>query len=84
MLALQLAVHAGHIRLLDPPMAALAARAGVERGFQRRIVHGLRQRPGEARGLRRFKVSRTVERAIPSRRAISCADTQEDFSRKSF
>jgi hypothetical protein len=32
----------------------------------------------------RFKVSRTVERAIPSRRAISCVDPQEDFSRKSF
>jgi hypothetical protein len=29
----------------------------------------------------RFKVSRTVERAMPSRRAISWADTHEDFSR---
>src|SRR5271166_1581918 len=29
----------------------------------------------------RFNVSRTVERARPSRRAISCADKQENFSR---
>jgi hypothetical protein len=29
----------------------------------------------------RFSVSRTVERARPSRRAISCADTHENFSR---
>src|SRR6185312_6505565 len=29
----------------------------------------------------RFKVSRTVERAMPSRRAISCVDTDENFSR---
>src|SRR5271165_1921456 len=29
----------------------------------------------------RFKVSRTVERAMPSRRAISCVDTPETFSR---
>src|SRR5580658_7728047 len=29
----------------------------------------------------RFNVSRTVERARPSRRAISCVDTDEDFSR---
>jgi hypothetical protein len=29
----------------------------------------------------RFKVSRTVERATPSRRAIAFVDTQEDFSR---
>ena len=29
----------------------------------------------------RFNVSRTVERAMPSRRAISCVDTDEDFSR---
>ena len=29
----------------------------------------------------RFNVSRTVERAMPSRRAISCVDTQENFSR---
>ena len=29
----------------------------------------------------RFNVSRTVERAMPSRRAISCVDTPENFSR---
>src|ERR1700727_1534099 len=29
----------------------------------------------------RFKVSRTVERAMLSRRAISCVDTDENFSR---
>src|ERR1700728_5231446 len=29
----------------------------------------------------RFRVSRTVDRAMPSRRAISCVDTDEDFSR---
>src|SRR5271170_250536 len=29
----------------------------------------------------RFNASRTVERAMPSRRAISCVDTQENFSR---
>src|SRR5277367_5515575 len=29
----------------------------------------------------RFNVSRTVERAVPSRRAISCVDTPENFSR---
>ena len=29
----------------------------------------------------RFSVSRTVERAMPSRRAISCAETDEPFSR---
>src|SRR6516165_8095871 len=29
----------------------------------------------------RFNVSRTVERVMPSRRAISCVDTQENFSR---
>src|ERR1700690_4354729 len=29
----------------------------------------------------RFNVSRTVERAMPSRRAISCVDTQENLSR---
>jgi hypothetical protein len=29
----------------------------------------------------RFSVSRTVERAMPSRRAISCADSDENFSR---
>jgi hypothetical protein len=27
----------------------------------------------------RFNVSRTVERAMPSRRAISCVDTNENF-----
>src|SRR5271163_1766573 len=29
----------------------------------------------------RFSVSRTVERAMPSRRAISCIETDENFSR---
>src|SRR5271155_3323162 len=29
----------------------------------------------------RFNVSRTVERAVPSRRAISCVDKPEHFSR---
>src|SRR5271166_6499140 len=29
----------------------------------------------------RFNVSRTVERAVPSRRAISCVNTPENFSR---
>ena len=29
----------------------------------------------------RFSVSRTVERAMPSRRAISCVETEETFSR---
>src|SRR5271166_5317426 len=29
----------------------------------------------------RFNVSRTVERAMPRRRAISCVDTPENFSR---
>ena len=47
-LALQFAMHAGPIRLLDPPMAAFAAPAGVERRLQRRVVHVLRQRPGRA------------------------------------
>jgi hypothetical protein len=51
-LALQLAMHAGPIGLLDAPMATLAAPAGVERRFQRRVVHALRQGPGQARGLR--------------------------------
>src|ERR1700759_1260664 len=50
-LALEFAMHAGPIRLGDPPVAALAAAAGVERRLQRRVGHALRQRPGEARGL---------------------------------
>ena len=29
----------------------------------------------------RFNASRTVERAMPSRRAISCVETDENFSR---
>src|SRR3984957_20177103 len=32
-------------------------------------------------GWARFSVSRTVERAMPSRRAISCVDTDDAFSR---
>ena len=62
MLALQFAMHAGPIRLLDAPMAALAAPTGVERRLQRRVVHVVRQRPGEARGLRPLQ-------RLPHRRA---------------
>ena len=40
-LALQLAMHGGPIRLRDPPMAPFAAPAGVERRFQRLVVHAL-------------------------------------------
>ena len=47
-LALQFAMHAGPIRLRDPPMAAFAAPVGVERRFQRALVHVLRKRPGKA------------------------------------
>ena len=61
-LALQFAMHAGPIGLLDAPMAALAAPAGVERRLQRRVVHVLGQRPGEARGLRPLQ-------RLPHRRA---------------
>ena len=49
-LALQLAMHGGPIRLGDPPVAALAASAGVERSLQRLVVHIVRKRPDEARG----------------------------------
>jgi hypothetical protein len=51
-LALQFAMYGGPIRLGDPPVAALAASAGVERPLQRRVVHIVRQWPGEACGLR--------------------------------
>ena len=51
MLALQFAMHVGPVRLGDPPMAALAAPAGVERRLQRPVGHVLRQRPGEARAV---------------------------------
>src|SRR5271157_423427 len=51
-LALQLAMHGGPIRLRDPPVAAFAAPAGVERRLQRLVVHALRQGPGEACSLR--------------------------------
>ena len=51
-LALQFAMHAGPVRLLDPPMAAFAAPAGVERRLQRPVGHVFRQRPGEARPVR--------------------------------
>ena len=51
MLALQLPMHAGPIRLRDAPMAAFAAPAGVERRLQRLVVHALWQGPGEACGL---------------------------------
>jgi hypothetical protein len=44
-------MHAGPIRLGDPPVAALAAAAGVERRLQRLVVHAFRQRPGQARDL---------------------------------
>jgi hypothetical protein len=40
-LALQLAMHAGPIRLLDAPVTPLAAPAGVERRPERRVVHVL-------------------------------------------
>src|SRR6476660_5601665 len=45
-LALQFATHAGPVRFLDPPMAAFAASAGVERRLQRLVVHARRQGPG--------------------------------------
>ena len=48
-LALQFAMHRGPVRFLDPPMAAFAAPAGVERRLKRLVVHALRQRPGQAR-----------------------------------
>ena len=50
MLALQLPMHAGPIRLRDAPMAAFAAPAGVERRLQRLVVHALGQGPGRGRG----------------------------------
>ena len=61
-LALQFAMHAGPVWFLDPPMAALAAPAGVERRLQRLVVHILRQRPGEASNVRPFQ-------CLPHRRA---------------
>ena len=51
MLALQFAMHGGPIRLRDPPVAAFAAPAGVERRLQRPVVHVVRQGPAEAGGL---------------------------------
>ena len=40
------------------------------------------KRPGRGpRSSARFNVSRTVERAMPSRRAISCVEIDENFSR---
>jgi hypothetical protein len=50
-LALQLAMNGGPIRLRDPAMAAFAAPAGVERRLQRLVVHALWKGPGEACGL---------------------------------
>ena len=52
MLALQFAMHVGPIRLRDPPVAAFAAPAGVERRLQRLVVHALRQGPGQACAVR--------------------------------
>jgi hypothetical protein len=71
----------GPIRLDDAPVAALAAPAGVERRLHRPVGHILRQRPGEASDVRPLQGLRAVDRAMPSRRAISCVDTQENVSR---
>jgi hypothetical protein len=74
-------MHAGPVRFLDPPMAAFAAPAGAERRLKRLVVHASGKGQDRPAPSTRFNVSRTVERARPSRRAISCVDTDEDFSR---
>ena len=51
-LALQLAMHACPIRLLDAPMAPFAAPVSVKRRLQRIVVHAVRQRPGKSGALR--------------------------------
>src|SRR5277367_6029650 len=61
-LALQFAMHVGPVRFLDPPMAAFAASAGVERRLQRLVVHVLRQGPGQACAVRPLQ-------CLPHRRA---------------
>ena len=61
-LALQFVMHAGPVRFLDPPMAAFAASAGVERRLQRLVVHLLWKGPGQARAVHPLQ-------CLPHRRA---------------
>jgi hypothetical protein len=76
-LALQFVMHVGPIRLGDPPMAALLRRKACNalsfmfsgRGWDMSVLSA------------RFEVSCTPQRARPSRRAFSCVNTDEDFSR---
>ena len=66
------------LQAVGTAMAALAAPAGVKGRGARLVVHVLRQRPGRPAVSARINVS---EHARPSRRAISCVDTDADFSR---
>jgi hypothetical protein len=56
-LALQFAMHAGPIRLSDPPMASFAAPAGVERRLKRAVMPSGRGQDRPAPSIR-FNVSR--------------------------
>ena len=59
-------MHVGPVRFLDPPMAAFAASAGVERRLQRLVVHLLWKGPGQARAVHPLQ-------CLPHRRARQAA-----------
>jgi hypothetical protein len=80
-LALQLAVERGPVGLGAVPMTLLLAERSEELRFQRRVAQLGRQRQTSLAAANRFSVSRTVEAATPTRRAISLPDTPAAFNR---
>ena len=66
---------------LDPLRMAVAALAlGPDIALAPSLISSGKGQDSPAVSVR-FNASRTVERAMPSRRAISCVETQENLSR---
>ena len=81
-LAFQFPMDHQPIRLGVAAMAPFAPRDGVKRRLQIGVAQALRQRPDQPGPSKRFNVSRTVDGAMPRRRAISRVSTPaENFKR---
>jgi len=73
MLALQFAMNGGPVRLRPPRRPGLGAAFAVKPLFKLAVAEPLRQRPAQTRGVE--SVARTVDGALPVRRAISRTDS---------